>query len=124
MLEKDENETFSYTYSSVHREEIEKIRNKYIEEQENDLITLRRLDNYITNTATYASIFVGIIGVLVFGTGLSLVLSFSKYVLGIIVGFCGLVIMGMGLFVNKAILNKLRKKYANKIIELSDKLLK
>ena len=65
-----------------------------------------------------------IIGVLVFGTGLSLVLSFSKYVLGIIVGFCGLVIMGMGLFVNKAILNKLRKKYANKIIELSDKLLK
>lgn len=120
----NQKETFNYSYSSVQREEIEKIRNKYIQNQEDDLSELRRLDNHITNTATFASIFVGIVGVLVFGTGLSLVLSFSQYVSGIIVGFLGLLIMGAGLLVNKIILKKLREKYGNRIIELSDKLLK
>jgi hypothetical protein len=119
-----ENETFSYSYSSIRREEIEKIRNKYIQNQEDDLNELRRLDNHITNTATFASILVGILGVLVFGTGLSLVLSFSQYVLGIIIGFLGLLIMGSGLLVNKMILKKLRGKYGKRILELSDKLLK
>jgi Fe2+ transport system protein B len=119
-----ENETFSYSYSSIRREEIEKIRSKYIQNQEDDLNELRRLDNHITNTATFAAIFVGIMGLLVFGTGLSLVLSFSQYALGILVGFLGLLIMGAGLFVNKTILKKLRDKYGNRIIELSDKLLK
>lgn len=122
--EQNTNETFNYTYSSVHREEIEKIRNKYIQEQEDDLSELRRLDSYITNTATYASIFVGILGVLVFGTGLSLILSFSKFILGFIVGFLGLVIMGSGLLVNRILLTKLREKYGKRILELSDKLLK
>ena len=120
----EQKETFNYSYSSIRREEVEKIRNKYIQNQEDELTELRRLDNHITNTATLASIFVGIVGVLVFGTGLSLVLSFSKYISGIIVGFLGLLIMGSGLLINKIILKKLREKYGSRIIELSDKLLK
>ena len=120
----EQKETFNYSYSSIRREEVEKIRNKYIQNQEDELTELRRLDNYITNTATLASIFVGIVGALVFGTGLSLVLTFSKYISGIIVGFLGLLIMGAGLLVNKIILKKLREKYGSRIIELSDKLLK
>lgn len=120
----EQKETFNYSYSSIRREEVEKIRNKYIQAQEDDLSELRRLDNHITNTATFASIFVGIVGVLVFGSGLSLVLSFSEYISGTIVGFLGLLIMGSGLLINKIILKKLREKYGSRIIELSDKLLK
>ena len=120
----EQKETFNYSYSSIRREEVEKIRNKYIQNQEDDLSELRRLDNHITNTATFASIFVGIVGVLVFGSGLSLVLSFSEYISGTIVGFLGLLIMGSGLLINKIILKKLREKYGSRIIELSDKLLK
>ena len=120
----EQKETFNYSYSSIRREEVEKIRNKYIQNQEDDLSELRRLDNHITNTATFASIFVGIVGVLVFGSGLSLVLSFSVYISGTIVGFLGLLIMGSGLLINKIILKKLREKYGSRIIELSDKLLK
>ena len=120
----EQKETFNYSYSSIRREEVEKIRNKYIQAQEDDLSELRRLDNHITNTATFASIFVGIVGVLVFGSGLSLVLSFSEYISGTIVGFLGLLIMGSGLLINKIILKKLREKYGSRIIDLSDKLLK
>lgn len=117
-------ESFNYTYSSIHKEEIEKIRNKYIQNQESDLDELRKLDQKVTNTATFSSILVGIVGVLVFGTGLSLVLSFGKMILGIIFGFFGLVVMGSGLLVNKIITKKLREKYAPRILELSERLLK
>ena len=82
-------ESFNYTYSSIHKEEIEKIRNKYIQNQETDLDELRKLDQKVTNSATFCSILVGIAGVLVFGTGLSLVLSFGKMIFGIIVSFFG-----------------------------------
>ena len=117
-------ESFNYTYSSIHKEEIEKIRNKYIQNQETDLDELRKLDQKVTNTATFCSILVGIAGVLVFGTGLSLVLSFGKMILGIIVSFLGLLVMGSGLLVNKFITKKLREKYGQRILELSERLLK
>ncbi|MBR6583491.1 MAG: hypothetical protein IKK80_07790 [Treponema sp.] len=58
-------ESFNYTYSSIHKEEIEKIRNKYIQNQESDLDELRKLDQKVTNTATFGSIVVGIVGLLV-----------------------------------------------------------
>ena len=112
-------ESFNYTYSSIHKEEIEKIRNKYVQNQESDLDELRKLDQKVTNTATFVSIVVGIVGVLVFGFGLSLVLSFGKMILGIIFSF-----LGRGLLVNKIITKKLREKYAPRILELSERLLK
>ena len=117
-------ESFNYNYSSINKEEVEKIRNKYIRTQESDLDELRKIDAKVSNTSTYISIFIGIIGVLVFGTGLSLVLSFNKFILGIIVSFFGLIIMGTGYLANKFVLNKMKQKYAPRILELSERLLK
>ena len=117
-------DSFNYTYSSIHKEEIEKIRNKYIADQESDLDELRKIDLSVTNTATFVSIMVGIVGVLVFGIGLTLVLTFGKMILGICIGFVGLVIMGSGLLINRIIIKNLRKKNAPRVLELSEKLLK
>ena len=118
----DNKQTFNYTYSSINKAEIEKIRSKYIQNQESDLDELRKIDAKVTNTSAYVAILVGIVGVLTFGTGLSLVLSFNKLILGIIVSFFGLVIMGFGYAANKIILNKMKKKYAPRVLELSEKL--
>ena len=120
----DNKQTFNYTYSSINKAEIEKIRSKYIQNQESDLDELRKIDAKVTNTSAYVAIFVGIVGVLTFGIGLSLVLSFNKLILGIIVSFFGLVIMGFGYVANKIILNKMKKKYAPRVLELSEKLLR
>ena len=92
--------------------------------EESDLDELRKIDAKVTNTSAYVAILVGIVGVLTFGTGLSLVLSFNKLILGIIVSFFGLVIMGFGYASNKIILNKMKKKYAPRVLELSEKLLR
>ena len=120
----DNKETFDYTYSSIYKEEVEKIRNKYIQNQESDLDELRKIDQNVTNTANYISIFIGIGGVLIFGTGLSLVLSFAKMILGIIVSFVGFLIMGISPLAHKIISEKLRKKNAKRVLELSERLLK
>ena len=66
--------TFEYSYSSKRQEEIEKIRNKYIEREENKLEQLRKLDQEVERPGTMASIIVGVIGTLIMGAGISICL--------------------------------------------------
>ncbi|MBR5580658.1 MAG: hypothetical protein IKW26_05095 [Treponema sp.] len=121
---KEKQDSFSLNYSAAHRTEVEQIREKYVETQKTDLGELRRLDAWVTSAATFAAIGVGIGGLLFLGSGLSLSLGFGRYVLGMVLCGVGLVIMGGGLLVHKLVLNRMKKKYAPRILELSDKLLK
>lgn len=115
---------FNFTYSAAHREEVEHIRSKYMKSQECDLDELRKIDARVTSTATFAAIGVGIVGIMVFGCGLSLCLSLGRPILGIVLSGAGLVVMGCGLLVNRLVLQRLREKYAPRVMELSDKLLR
>lgn len=117
-------DTFNFTYSAAHREEVEHIRSKYMKGQECDLDELRKIDARVTSTATFAAIGVGIVGIMVFGCGLSLCLSLGRPILGIVLSGAGLVVMGCGLLVNRLVLQRLREKYAPRVMELSDKLLR
>ena len=54
---KEKNETFSYTYSSINRQEVEKIRNKYIETKESDFENLKRIDRRISITKSFIFFF-------------------------------------------------------------------
>jgi len=117
-------DTFNFTYSAAHREEVEHIRNKYLESQESDLDELRKIDARVTSTATFTAIAVGIVGIVVFSCGLSLCLSLGRPILGIVLSGAGLVVMGCGLLVNRLVLQRLREKYAPRVMELSDKLLR
>ena len=47
----------------------------------------------------------------------------SKLIFGLLC-FFGLIIMGTGYLANKLVLNKMKQKYAPRILELSEKLLK
>ena len=120
---KEKNETFSYTYSSINRQEVEKIRNKYIETKESDFENLKRIDSKITNIATYVSILIGMISSVLFAFGLILCINFSIYSLGLSFSFLGFIFMGLNPLINQIFLNSLRKKHSKEIIELSDKIL-
>ena len=62
-------DTFEYTYSAKQQEEIRKIRQKYLP-QEDKMEQLRKLDRGATKKGTVLSVTVGIVGCLLLGVGM------------------------------------------------------
>lgn len=122
---KNEN-TFEYTYSSKRQEEIENIKKKYMPAEEDKMEILRNLDKSAEKSGIIVSIILGAIGTLLFGTGMSLTLVFAEsyFLLGIIIGVVGMVLMAAAYPVYKEVTKKQRKKIAPQIIALSEELLK
>lgn len=121
----NENERFEYTYSAKQQEEIERIRKKYMPKEEDKMAELRRLDAQVTKPGTVAGITSGIIGMLIFGAGMSMTLAGTgeMFVPGIIIGIVGFAIMGAACPVYKIVTEKQRKKIAPQILELTEELM-
>lgn len=119
-------EIFSYTYSAKEQEEIKKIREKYIPKEGDKMEQLRRLDESVTKKGTAASIAVGIIGVFLFGFGMSCTMVWTETLLipGIAVGIIGITVTSAAYPLYNYITKKEREKIAPEIIRLSDELMK
>lgn len=118
-------ETFSYTYSAKEQEEIKKIREKYVPKEADKMEQLRRLDAGVTQKGTVISLVVGIIGALILGTGMSMCMVWTElFVLGIIVGIVGIVIVSAAYPIYSYVTKKEREKIAPEIIRLTDELMK
>ncbi len=116
--------SFEYTYSATQQEEIEKIRNKYLPKEETKLDELRRLDASVTRLGTIWGLVVGIVGILVFGAGLSMVLVVGSTLLlpGILLGVLGLALMGVAYPLYKNITDRERERIAPQILALTEEL--
>lgn len=119
-------ETFEYTYSAKRQEEIEKIRKKYMPKEEDKMELLRKLDRDVTKPGSIWSLAIGIIGCLLLGVGMccTMVWAESFFVLGIIVGILGMVVMGTAYPVYVKITKRQREKLAPRILELTEELSK
>ena len=118
-------DTFKYTYSAKQQEEIRRIRKKYIaEEEEDNLIKLRRLDKSVTDKANILSIAVGIIGSLIMGGGMSLAMVWEMFVSGIAVGIVGIVLLSLAYPIYKHTVKKERERIAPEILRLTNELMK
>lgn len=124
-------ESFTYTYSAKEQAEVERIRKKYLPKEEDKMEQLRRLDSIPYHRATAWSIVLGVIGALILGTGMSLcmtnlaeVLGRTAMVIGVIVGFAGMVLMALAYPVYNRILRKERKRIAPEVLRLTDELMK
>ena len=118
-------ETFSYTYSAKEQEEIKKIREKYVPKEADKMEQLRRLDESVTKKGTVISLVVGIIGALILGTGMSMCMVWTDlFVLGIIVGVVGIVMVSAAYPLYSYVTKKEREKIAPEIIRLTDELMK
>lgn len=125
MSEKNvSNESFSYTYSAKQQEEIQRIKQKYMGEEKNKLNQLRRLDSNIEKKGMFLSVIVGVIGLLLLGTGMSLILVWatSMFVPGIILGVLGMGIIVSAYPLNISIIKKERAQNASQIIKLAEEL--
>lgn len=125
MDNQNDEKSFKFTYSAKEQDEIKKIRQKYVSE-EDKMEQLRRLDKNVTKKGTMYSIIIGVIGSLLLGVGMSctMVLNESWFIPGIIVGVIGIALIIAAYPVYNYITQKEREKIAPEIIRLTDELMK
>ncbi len=116
---------FEYSYtapSEEERAEIERIRDRYVA-PERGIDELRRLDKKVKAPATALAVTAGVIGVLVFGLGLSMVLSWGLMWGGSVVSLVGAALAASAYAIFNAAFKRRKAKYADEIVKLSQKLL-
>ena len=117
-------QNFEYTYSAKQQEEVEAIRKKYLPQEENKMETLRKLDRKAENPGSIAALVNGILGALVLGAGMSCCMVWAEqlFVVGIIVGIVGMIMVGTSYPMYKKITTKKRAQYAEQILALTNEL--
>lgn len=130
----DKDQSFQYSYDAAQQQEVERIRQKYLPKEENKMDQLRRLHNSASQKAQARSITLGVIGVLILGTGMSLIMTnlgeiLGLYegftmVLGILIGLVGMVLVALAYPVYNRVLKRERARIAPEVLRLTDELLK
>ena len=111
---------------------VQKIRTQYTEKQHTELEELKALDAKVKRPANVFAYIYGILGAIVMGAGMSLCMTdigaalglADAMIPGVVVGVVGLALVLTTYPIYKRILAGRRKKYAQRIIALSDKLTK
>lgn len=111
---------------------VQKIRTQYTEKEHTALDELKQLDKKVKRPANVFSIVFGSVGAIVMGAGMSLVMTdigtvvgfTAPMVPGIAIGIAGMLMAIVNYPIYKGILGARRKKYADQIIALSDKIMK
>ena len=110
---------------------VQKIRTQYTEKEHTELDELKELDAKVRRPANVFAYTYGSVSAIIMGAGMSLVMTdigatiglASAMVPGIAIGIVGL---GMALTtypIYKNVLNNRRQKYAERILELSEKIM-
>lgn len=108
-----------------------KIRDKYVEKPTTELDALRELDAKVTRPANLFAYIFGSISAIIMGAGMSLVMTdigaqlgiSNTMPLGIATGVVGLIMTIINYPVYKSILSSRKEKYADKILELSERII-
>ena len=111
---------------------VQKIRTQYTEKEHSQLDALKELDTKVKRPANVFAYVFGSISAIIMGSGMSLVMTdigtqfgmTETMVPGIVIGVIGMVMAIVNYPMYKKILASRRKKYADKIIALSDELMK
>ena len=120
---------FEYKYTAPtmeERKEIDSIRRQYLptDKSMTKMDRLRYLDRKVKGIPQAVSISFGVVGILMFGTGMTFFLEWVNYwYIGIPFAIVGVILMSLAYLVYVKLLTKLKNKYGKEIIELSNELL-
>ena len=111
---------------------VEKIRSQYTAREHTELDDLKALDAKVKKPANVFGYTYGSIGAIVMGAGMSLVMTkigtklgmTETLIPGIAVGIAGMAMVLTTYPIYKKILNSRKKKYAGKVMELSERITK
>ena len=122
----EQQHVFTYRYSASQNKEVERIRRKYLPQEESKLDTLRRLDRRVQTAGMVEGLTVGVIGCLIFGLGM----CFGLDVIGgadwlsILFGAAGVAVMLPAYPLYQRIAGKTKEKLAPEILRLSEEIMK
>ena len=110
---------------------VRKIRTQYVEKEHTDIDELRELDSRVKRPANMFGYFFGSASAIIMGAGMSLVMTdigetvgiADPMIPGIVIGSLGMLMAIINYPIYKSILGSRRKKYADKMIALSDKIM-
>ena len=110
---------------------VQKIRTQYTEKEHTGLDELKELDLKVKRPANVFSYILGSTSSIIMGAGMSLVMTdiggavgiADPMIPGIVIGVVGMMMAIINYPIYKGILDSRRKKYADKIIALSDKII-
>ncbi len=110
---------------------VQKIRTQYTEKEHTDLEELKKLDSRVKRPANVFAYVFGSVSALIMGSGMSLVMTdIAKTVgiqnpmlWGIVIGIVGMLMAIVNYPIYKGILSSRRKKFADEIIALSNKIM-
>ena len=120
---------FEYTYRALNEEQkrvISSIKSQYDVKAETPAGAYEeivRLDKKVRSTAISFAITVGLVGLLIFGLGLSMVLEWEIYIGGILLGVIGFVPCALAFPIYLLLIKKGKKKHGARILELSEQIL-
>ena len=119
-----EKEIFEYTYSAPQRNEVQKIREKYLPKEVNKLDQLRALDAGVTRRGTAVSLVHGVLYSLILGLGMSccMVWAGTLFWPGIVIGCIGIAGVAATYPIYTRIVRQDRKKIAPEILRLTEEL--
>lgn len=111
---------------------VQKIRTQYTEKEDTGLDELKRLDSKVKRPAHIFGYVFGGAGAIVMGSGMSLVMTdigervgiANAMPAGVIIGIAGMCMAAVNYPIYKTILASRRKKYAGRVIAISDRVLK
>ena len=132
----NKHETFTYTYSAKENDqsEVQRIRKKYLPQEEDKMEKLRRLDRSVVQKAQITALTIGLVGTIFLGFGMSLAMTTlgeilgshrnMSMVIGIIVGLLGMGILVTAYPIHQVVIKRERKKIAPEIMKLTEELMK
>lgn len=111
---------------------VQKIRTQYTEKEHTQLDALRELDAKVKRPANVFAYIFGSISAIIMGCGMSLVMTdigsmigmTNTMIPGIVIGVVGMAMALINYPMYNGILNSRKKKYADQIMKLSDKIMK
>lgn len=103
----------------------EDIRSDYSPKEETEFDRLKKLDRKVKRPAEIFAYTFGVIGALVLGVGMCFAMKVIGDIMavGIVIGIVGIVMVSLNYFIYRAILKNRKKKFREKIMEMSDNLI-
>lgn len=111
---------------------VRKIRTQYTEKEHTEFDALKKTDKKVKAPANAFAYIFGSVSALIMGAGMSMIMTDigesvglgDPMISGLVIGIVGMFMAIINYPIYKRILICRRKKYANKIIEISDKIMK